>query len=478
MAVAAPAMARAGDDGARATPYAWYVATIFMVANMVAFIDRAILSLLMEPIKADLGASDAAMGLLHGFAFAILYSALGIPIARLADRSNRRNIILIGVMVWTVMTLACALARSYAMLFIARVGVGAGEATLAPASFSMLADYFPARQLAVALGLVAAGIYLGNGFAILGGGFLLQHFTDVGGADWPILGTLSPWQASFVVVAVLGMPLIALIASVREPQRTATQPSGGSVPFSEIGTYIRYNFRCHGSIILAFSLMIMLGYGSSAWWPAVFQRSFGWSFEQIGLRFGTITLVFGTAGAICGGWLASVLRQRGYQDANVRAALLGAAVLLPATIIAPLMPTGSAALAMLAVINLTAAIPFGGGYAAIQEATPAPFRAQMTAIFLLAINLIGVGLGPVLIGLATDIVFSDAADLRYAMALAAVVISPIAVATLVWGMPAYVGAVRAAEQFSIGTGPTAHGRSGPLPGHRLAGCPPVHGQED
>ncbi len=456
MAAMPGAPAGAGHASAEGVPaHAWHVAVVLMLANMVAFLDRAILSLLMDPIKADLGASDAAMGLLHGFAFALLYSAAGVPIARLADRANRRNIIMAGFALWTAMTALCGLARTYAALFLARVGVGVGEASLAPAAYSILADYFPARRLPQAMGLFAAGIYLGNGIAIIGGGLLMEAFTRAGGAHWPLLGHLAPWQSTFVVAGLLGIPTMLLMLTVREPPRAAGARAAEHPPFAAVLGFLVRNWRCHGALILGFSLLIMLGYGSSAWWPAFFQRTHGWSFEDIGLRFGIVVLVFGTAGALAGGWLAAALRRRGRADANMLSAMIGAALLLPAYVAAPLAPNGQLALACLALVNFAAAIPFGGGYAAIQEATPAAIRAQVSALFLLSVNLIGVGLGPVLIGLVNDRFFARPEDLRYAILACALVIMPLAVAVLIAGRPAYAAATRAAGCWQTGGSPSA-----------------------
>ncbi len=430
----------------RPAHYSWYVAGVLMVANLLAFIDRSVLSLLIEPIKQDLGVNDTAMGLLHGFAFSLFYAVLGIPIARLADRFNRRNIIMIGVGFWSIMTAVCGLAKSYSLLFLARVGVGAGEASLSPSAYSLLADYFSPRYLPVALGLFAAGIYLGNGIAIIGGGHLMAAMEAAGVVTIPLLGDVQPWQAVFLIIGACGIPVVLLLLSISEPARTGVS-TNNDIPFKNVLRYVRKNLRCYLSLMLGFSLMILLGYGSGAWWPAFFQRTYGWSFAEIGTYFGLAVLIFGTAGSLAGGWLASWLRGRGYADANIRAAMIGAALLTPATIAAPLSPSGDIALVFIAMINFCAGIPFGGGYAAIQEATPARMRAQVSAIFLLAINLIGVGLGPVFIGLMTDFVFKDSASLRYALSAGAVFVSPLAFAVVAWGLPAYRQTVSRVDQW-------------------------------
>ena len=199
--------------------YPWYVVIVLTFAFTVAFIDRQILSLLVQPIRRDLGISDTQISLLAGFAFAVFYSILGVPIARLADRRSRRAIISVGVFLWSLMTAACGLAKSFAGLFVARVGVGVGEATLSPAAYSMIADYFPPQKLARAIAVYAMGLYLGAGLAMIAGSAVVRLVADAGPVTLPLLGTLFPWQLTFFAVALPGILVLAGMATVREPQR-------------------------------------------------------------------------------------------------------------------------------------------------------------------------------------------------------------------------------------------------------------------
>src|SRR2546421_1219593 len=163
--------------------YAWYVVIVMMLCNTMSFVDRQILSLLVAPIKRDLGISDTRIGLLQGLAFALFYTLMGLPLGRIADTRSRRNLISTGVLFWSLMTALCSTAKSFSSLFLARMGVGVGEAALAPSAFSLLADYFPARLLATALSVYSMGVILGSGLALIVGGIVVAATSRTPAAD-------------------------------------------------------------------------------------------------------------------------------------------------------------------------------------------------------------------------------------------------------------------------------------------------------
>ena len=198
---------------------AWYAVAVLVLAFVFSFVDRIVIALLVEPIKADLGISDFGIGLLQGFAFALFYALLGIPIGRLSDRVSRRGIIATGIAIWSLMTAACGLARSFFGLFLARVGVGVGEATLSPAAYSMISDYFPREQLGRALGVYQSGALLGAGIAFLVGGAAVQMLSVYDGQVLPVLGEVRMWQLAFFVVGLPGLLVALLMLTVKEPAR-------------------------------------------------------------------------------------------------------------------------------------------------------------------------------------------------------------------------------------------------------------------
>lgn len=428
--------------------YAWYVVAVLAVANTFAFIDRSILSLLIQPIQDDLGVNDTLMGLLHGFSFVIFYTFLGFPIAWLADRYNRRNIIVAGIAVWSAMTVACGFARGYWQLFLARIGVGAGEAALSPAAYSMMADYFPPRQLPKAMSVFAVGIYVGNGAALIMGGAVIGILTTFGDVALPVVGVLRPWQLAFVAVGLPGLLIALWLATVREPRRrsagrvTAELSQAG---IRDVAAYFLRRRRAYLAIFAGFSLLILLGYGNSTWVPTFLVRTYGMTIRDVGVEYGLVVLVTGTGGAVAGGWFASWLAGTGRRDANLIAGLLGALVIGPAWIALAFAPSVGWALAVLGIVNFASAFPFGGGYASIQDLTPNRMRAQMAAAFLICVNLVGVGLGPTVVGAITDFALGDAALVRYSLAIAAAIFAPAAAAALYSGLRPYRDAKLATE---------------------------------
>lgn len=204
--------------------YRWYVALVLLFAYTVSFIDRQVIGLLVEPIKRDLLLTDTQFSLIAGFAFALFYATIGLLMGRAADRWNRRNLLLLGVLVWVPATAACGYATSFATLFVARALVAVGEAALNPAAYSLLIDYFPPHQRARAMSLYTSGVYLGSGLAFVVGGTVMAAAAGADQVALPVLGALRPWQATFVIVALPGVLVLALMLSVREPLRT--DPTG------------------------------------------------------------------------------------------------------------------------------------------------------------------------------------------------------------------------------------------------------------
>ena len=421
--------------------YAWYVVAVLMLAYMVAFVDRQILSLLVEPIKRDLDVTDTQIGWLAGFAFAVFYSILGVPIARLADRTNRCALISIGVVLWSIMTAACGLTKTYWQLFLMRVGVGVGEATLSPAAYSLISDYFPPNKIAKAVGVYAMGLYMGAGVALLTGSAVVGLVSDAGNVTLPLVGEVRAWQLTFFIVALPGMLVLALMATVREPVRREFLPDGSSVatavqrvPLSEIAAFFRYNSRI---MIAHFGGFLALGTVISAyliWVPEFLRRSHGFSIAEAGFIYGLALLVLGGAAPYAGGWFAEWLGRRGHRDAEMRAAFIGGLAMIPLTILAPLVPGKVAAVVMLGLVTFALAFPQGLAPTILAVVAPNRMRAQVTALFILLGVLAGFSLGPAFVAIVTDSVFRDDADLRYSLAIVSAVLTPVGVAFLYYGL--------------------------------------------
>ncbi|MAI06682.1 MAG: hypothetical protein CBC47_06140, partial [Alphaproteobacteria bacterium TMED87] len=261
--------------------YAWFVVLVLTLANTVSFIDRQILSLLVEPIRADLDINDTQISLLQGFAFVVFYVAMGLPIARLADSKNRKYIIIIGVALWSLMTAICGLAKTFIHLFIARMGVGVGEASLSPSAHSMLSDYFPPEKLSFPLGVYAAGITSGMGIALVAGAAVIDLINSFGTLNLPFFGLLKPWQTTFIIVGALGSLVILLMCFVKEPKRIGMlgvvndKDKASVVPLSQVIEYFKLNWKSYSTIYLGFTMTAASAYGLASWTPTFYIRTFG-----------------------------------------------------------------------------------------------------------------------------------------------------------------------------------------------------------
>lgn len=438
--LAATAGNTAQDSKAGEGTYRWYVVGVLSLAYCFSAIDARVLTLLVVPIKQDLGLSDFQISLLQGFAFALLYSIAAIPVGRMVDTSRARTRIIVwGVILWSIMTMACGLARSFGQLFAARIGVGVGEATLSPTAYSLISDYFDSRRRALAISVYAIGYPIGGGLALIIGGVLLRHFTEIGGLTLPLVGTLSPWQAVFVMVGLPGAIIAALLMTVREPERRelAKGYQGLAIPFSDVLAYLRQHWQLYAMLIGAISLIGMLSIGVTLWYPTFLIRTYKLSVTQVGLYYGTVMLVCGTIGTLGGGWLSGRLMRAGRRDANMRIVLITTILKALPLILGPLMPTPALALGLMAIGTLIGQAAQGVIIAAIQDVTPNQLRGQVMALTLLFVNLIGLGLGASFIAAITDFGFGDEGALRYSISIAGAVLLPCIVLLIVVGMPVY-----------------------------------------
>jgi MFS family permease len=449
--------ARKAEEPWPSAVVAWYGVGVFTLATAFAFIDRQILVLLIEPIKKDLVVTDTQIGLLTGFAFVMLYVVLGIPIARLADVHSRKVIIGSGVAFWSLMTVVCGLAQNYWHLFWARVGVGTGEACNGPATFSIVADSFPPEKLPKATAVISTGFFLGSGIALIVGGAVIQAVAGAGNVTLPVFGEMRPWQMTFIIVGVPGLFVSALVFSLKEPRRRgvmalATGPDGSrrkSVPIREIFRFMGGDWRTYAPMYGGLALRSLTAFGMSVWLPSFFIRTYGWTAPQIGFVIGIILLTISPLGLWTGGVLAEWYARRGYDDANMRVNLISTCAVLPTSTLYPLMPTAELALALYATNSFLASLGPGPANAALQTITPNQMRAQFTALYLFIFNLIGFGLGPLVIATLTDYLFGAPEDLRYSMALTAAVLTPPAIVWFWSGLKPYgLSVARARERQS------------------------------
>jgi MFS family permease len=429
-------------------PRAWYTLLLLHLAYVCSFVDRTLLSMLVTPIKADLGISDTQMSLLIGAAFSVFYVAAGIPIARLSDRHARRNVIVIGILLWSVATSAGALAFSFATLFVLRVGVAVGESTLSPSALSMLSDLFPRERLSMATGIYAAATFVGTGLALLAGGALIDLLTLRGGITVAGLGHLQPWQGVFLFAGLPGLVVtVLMLLTLREPRRMHTperertrrnepascndrvHDAGSSAPhvpsFAEFLHYVFDNRAVYLYITVATVMFSLMGFALSSWLPAYFTRTFALSSTEIGAKLGIMLMFGGGAGVVAGGLLGSIMF-RTHPDA---ACLIGMGSAVGALLFGVALPlVGDADVAFLLVLPayFFKSLPNGVALAALVLVTPSRMRAQSVALYLLFDSLIGFGLGPTAVALLTDFVFRDESQVGLALATVIAIIMPLA----------------------------------------------------
>jgi MFS family permease len=415
--------------------YAWYAVAVLMLANLSGFIDRLILALLVPPIRRDLGLSLTETGLLIGLPFAVFYSLLGLPIARLADSGNRRNIIAAGIALWSIMTAMCALAGTFWRLLLARVGVGVGEATLQAPATSLIADYFPREQLGSAMSVYSMGVFLGSGLAYFIGGWIVGLVSAQEVWTLPLVGSIRPWQTVFLIVGLPGLLIALLMLTVREPRRTTD--ALGATPLSTLFAYMGQNrrtFTCH---IVGFTLSATVNYGIALWLATFLIESHGWPASRAGMVQGVLTMTIGTVGVLAGGRVADILVRRGYSDGPLRVGIIGAAGMLVSATAYPLAGSAAMAVAWLVIVNFFAAFPWGAASAAAAEIVPPALRAQGAAFFYLILNLVSFAVGPWAVGAITDYGFGTDSALPYSLAILNVVGMSGAIALFVIGLPAY-----------------------------------------
>lgn len=422
--------------------YRWYMVGLLAVAYAVSYIDRLIISLMVDPIKVDLLLSDTQVSLLIGLSFALFYATTAIPIAWLSDRYNRRNIIIAGVSTWCLMTSACGFAKNFTMLFVARMGVGLGEAALAPAANSMIADSFPKEQLGKALGVFASGIAIGAGLALVIGGQVLALIGPSKPYDLPLVGIISGWQLTFIVLGAAGLVLAFLMFTIKEPKRK--NDAGAAIETTSIsGPSIRETLRffkqhksVYATLFLGYAAAQTVFYATGAWIPSLFIRVFEWDVAKFGTYYGLVIGVMGIVGVSLGGWACDKLYKKGIKDAHWRV-VLGAFCFIPLYTLLPLFNNGWIVMAIMAAGNLAAFAAAIAAPAAIIMITPNAFRAMATALFFFSINIIGMIAGPYLVAFLTENLFNDPNSIASAIAIIAAAAWAIAMSLLLFGFKFY-----------------------------------------
>ncbi len=420
-----------------ATKYAWYMVVLLTIAYVFSFVDRYILGLLIEPIKADLGFSDTQIGLLLGPAFAIFYATIGLPLGWLADRKRRTWIIAAGITIWSLATAASGFARNFTHMFIARMSVGIGEAALGPCAMSMISDSFPKERRGRPIAFYTMALSIGAGLAYIFGSTVLGWARTVPNIALPVIGVVATWQFTFIAVGLPGLILAILFFFMHEPkrmdQKDHSKESGASI--LDMLKFVGVHWRTFITFFPLFCYMTIVAY-SQGWLASLFKRTWGWEAEQFALIKGLILIIVGPATVNAAGWFSDHFYNKGIKDAPLIIPIIGTFVIVITGTAAPLMPTAEIAMFFFGLNNIGIAMASATGITALLNVVPGKIRAQIVAFYYLCISMSGLFLGPTTVGLLTDNVFGQE-NLHYAMALLPLLFGVPVLALIPWTRRCY-----------------------------------------
>ncbi len=422
---------------------AWYTVAILFLAYTLSFVDRQIFAFLVDPIKADFHISDSTFAFMSGFGFVIIYTVLGIPIGRLADSHNRRNIMAVGIAVWSVMTAWCGVAKNYWQLFLGRFGVGVGEAALSPCAYSMITDNFPREKRSLPLNMYSAGILVGAGLANVFGGLATQAALSMGPQSVPVLGTVKAWQFAFLMVGIPGIVIALLVLTLKEPARHERR---AEARFADTLDYIRSHLGTYVTLIVGVSLFASSNYAIINWMPAFYDRNFGWSRGQFGGYFGTIIAVFGPIGLVVSGVLATRMLKAGVEAVFSKLMIGAECVVLVGFVLLVAVHDPYWTMGCLVVIMSGLSFHVGLGPVALQSVTPNEMRGQVIAIYFLILNITANGIFNQVVAAFTDFFFKDPADVGKSIAIVGTTATIVGIASLLIGIKYFK---RSAKEIAV-----------------------------
>lgn len=386
--------------------YAYFIVGVMMVAYTFAFVDRMALSLVVDPIRHDLHLTETQLSALAGASFVICFVIFSFPFGRWVDRRNRRDVMSLGVGLWSIAMVICGLATSFWPLFAGRMLVGAGEASVNPAAYSMIPDCFPPHRRTFAMGIFSSGAAVGGGLGVYLGSLLLS-WARTTHPVFPLVGALAPWKLLFLGMGLPGVLVAALVyLAIREPARREIETATHETPSSgDAARYMRRHWRLFALVFVGFSGFAINNYGFTVWGPSYFMRVHHLSVTQVGVLAGGGFAVFGAAGMLAGGLWSDRLIKAGRAEAPIWVALRAAWIQAPFFLGAYLCPWTLPSVTLYCCGMFAASLVGGLQGAMVQALTPNRLRGQAAAVFLTVVNLLGLGIAPTLTALMTDYVF-------------------------------------------------------------------------
>ncbi len=422
--------------------YAWYVVSVLYLAYTFSFVDRAIILYLVGPIRSSFQINDFQFSLIQGLAFVAFNATMGIPLGRMADSRSRRGMLVTGVAIWSLMTILCGKASNYWELFFARMGVGVGEAVLAPCAYSLIADYFPREKRSLPLNMFAAGIMLGSGLSNVCGGLVAQYALKGGPRSVPLLGYLQPWQLAFVLVGLPGIVFVLGIATIKEPIRRERR---GKADSAATFRYLKQHWATYVSLIGGTSFGAMTNGAMLGWVPVWFARRYAWSNAQIGPYLGCTNFLFGTAGLTLAGVLAGRYIRAGKKAVHIKLMIAAECLVLIPLVLAHTIDNPYWVLGCVGGTIFFGGFSAGLGPASLQTITPNEMRGQVTAICFLILSFVAGTVGTAAVGGLTTYYFADDKAVRSSAVIVGIAASLLGVLSLRLGLRAYE---RTAEENS------------------------------
>lgn len=396
---------------------AWWMLAVLLACYVLSALDKLIIYMLVDPIQQEMGLTDFQISLLIGPAFAICFGLAGYPLGWASDRLSRRWVVAGGVTFWSFATIATALSRTFGGLFVARIGVGVGEAALAPSAYSLIADRFPRKRLTTALSVYGMGPKLGTAASFVIGSAVIGYAAQLGHIELPFVGTLSPWRMALLMIGLPGVFFAMLMFTFREPERRGRKVS--ATVDKGLGDYLKANWKLYGSLLLGFSFAGMAAGGLIAWAPTYMTRHFGWTAQQYGPIMGAVSLV-AACSIMAKGVVIDWLYARGIQDAHVRFYTWLLAIAAPLTVAAFVVQNPYAFIFLYGAVNVVAVSFMLYVSATLQILSPSQYRGRITAIFMFMITVVAGGASPTIIASLTDFVFRDKMALGLSLGLVSV----------------------------------------------------------
>ena len=406
--------------------YAWFFTSILLVAYIISFIDRQMINYLVVPIKEDMGLTDFEISFIQGWGFVLAYIIFSIPFGRIVDKVNRVRVLIGGIIIWSVATAACGFSKNSWQLVLSRSGVGAGEAALTPASWSIISDLFPVEKRSFPMSIYLMGPYIGQGLSLLFGAQILRIYNEPVTLFESII--VQPWQIIFLIIAVPGVILGLLMFALKDPVRKevlVSEKEEGTDSIKEVFAYVIKNIGAYMPLLIGSAFIVVLLYGVQSWVPTFLHRIHGWEHTRIGDQYGLVALFAGSLGVVSGPMAEKYLTKLNFNAATIIVCIITAVAL---TIIGPITFLSLSSDIVLIGIFITSffiTLPLALFATSLQNITPNQYRGVVSGLYVFTVNITGYGLGPMVVAFFTDKVFKSEMAIDLSMAAMFLICGPI-----------------------------------------------------